>query len=271
MPRNPQRPVGGTGVLTYVGVAVLLVAAVAVAVFALTKNSGGNLSAVAAGYTPPTLSSAESTPAVAPSTSPAATASSPAPTRSAPASDHPARVVFVGDGYAHSDDATDAAHGFPALVGAAEGWKVDVVSCALAGYVAKGSCGTNYAGLIPQIVAASPDIVIVTGGRNDVPSAASTAAAATDFFTQLAAAVPAATVYAVSPVWDSSHGQAALGVVQQAVQTAARAHGASYLDIGEPLRDHPEFITAGSVLPNDAGYAALAAAIEKALPPPSAG
>ena len=246
-----------------------MLAAGGTAFLALTKNNDAELSAIATHYTPPTLPHMSSAPSAPPSTMPSATATptaTPTPTSSASASVTPPRVVFLGDGYT-ADGGSDLAHRFPALVGAAEKWDVQVISCELAGYASTGNCGSAYAGFIPKIAAAHPDIVVVTGGRNDVAKASNTAAAATSFFKQLTSALPEVTVYAVSPLWDDDPADAALGTVQQSVQTAATASGATYLDIGEPLRGHPELVKSDGVLPNNAGNAAIAQAIEAKLPP----
>jgi lysophospholipase L1-like esterase len=243
---------------------VLVLAAAGTTFLALTKNNDAEVSAIAAHYTPPTLPHMSSAASAPPSTAPSATAT-PTPTSSAPASVTPHHVVFLGDGYT-ADGGSDAAHRFPVLVGAAEKWDVQVVSCELASYASTGNCGSDYAGLIPKIAASHPDIVVITGGRNDVANASGTAAAATAFFTQLSTALPGATVYAVSPLWDDDPADAALGTVQQSVQAAAAASGATYLDIGEPLRGHPELVKSDGVVPNNAGNAAIAQAIEGKLP-----
>jgi hypothetical protein len=230
------------------GAAALVTLGATSCAFALTRGGDAQLAAIAADYTPPQLG----------------TGASSTPTPTATGIPHP-HVVVLGDTYAAPGGAHDAGHGFPALLGDAEGWDVDVISCAGAGYATPGTCGSDYAGLIPRIVAAKPDRVIVTGGRYDVGRYQSSAAAANAFFTQLAMALPDTPVFAISPVWDASHAKTPLGVVQQSVSAAAAAHGATYVDIGEPLRDHPELIAADGVLPNDAGSTALAQAIEQAL------
>lgn len=266
MPRNDGHRFRPKGTLTYVTVGVLTLAVAGLTGFALMHDNERGLSAAAAEYTPPTLpNSVPSSPSASPTPSAQASVPAATPTPTATAPTTPPRVVFVGDGYTAAVGATAPGLGFPTLVGNAEHWNVDVVACAGAGYVVSGSCGTNYAGLIPKVVAAQPSIVVVTGGRNDTPQYQSSAQAANTFFAQLAAAVPNAKIYAISPVWDSTDGQMPLGVVQQSVRTAASAHGATYVDIGEPLRGHPELISSG-VMPNDAGYAAIASAIENALP-----
>ncbi|MFC4243333.1 SGNH/GDSL hydrolase family protein [Gryllotalpicola reticulitermitis] len=262
MPGNDRHRFSANGTLKYVGVGVLAAAAIGLAGYALTHHSASDLAAVAATYTPPSLPGGAAS--SAPSAQASVPAGSPAPSTAATPTTRPT-VAFVGDGYAESLDASSPEKGFPALVGKAEGWKVDVIACTNAGYIVSGDCGTNYAGLIPKIVAEKPSIVVVTGGRNDTPQSQSTASAANSFYSQLSSALPAATIYAVSPVWDSTQGPLPLGVVQSSVKAAAAGNGATYLDIGEPLRGHPEYISSG-VVPNDAGYAAIALAIEAALP-----
>lgn len=262
MPGNDHRRVPGGRTAKYVGVTALTVTVVCLAGLALARDDGVGVQNLAAAYAPPTLAYStvvSPTPTVTPSDRAATPSSTPAGATAL------LRAVFLGDGYTASGGASDAAHGFPALVGKAKIWNVDVVACSGAGYVVSGSCGKDYAALIPQVVADDPSIVIVTGGRNDVPHALSSAKATDAFYAELAARLPHVTIYAVSPVWDSAYAPASLETVQRAVKAAATAHGADYLDVGEPLRDRPQLIRSG-VMPDDSGYAAIAAAIEGALP-----
>lgn len=253
----------GKGALKFGAAALLVVAAGTVCAWALSKSTP-DLTAVAASYTPPALPHATSpSPVVTPVVTPS---SKPTPDES----DKP-RVVFLGDSYTASQGVSDPSLGYPARVATAEGWDVDVVSCYRAGYVVPGSCGSAYAGLIPQVVAAQPSIVVVNGGRYDTPSYEQSSAAASAFFTALSAAVPSAKIYAISPVWDSTHAQHPLGVVQDSVKAGVTAAGGSYLDIGEPLRDHPELIGPDGVTPNADGYGVLADAIEGVLPADAGG
>ena len=69
----------------------------------------------------------------------------------------------------------------------------------------------------------------------------------------------------ISPVWDSDPAPAGLAVIAAEVQAAAEQVDASYLDIGEPLAGHPEMIIADGLHPNNAGHAALEAAILAAV------
>ena len=49
------------------------------------------------------------------------------------------------------------------------------------------------------------------------------------------------------------------------VKAEAQRAGATYLDIGEPLFGHSAMMDVDGWHPNDAGHAAIAAAVEKAL------
>jgi lysophospholipase L1-like esterase len=48
------------------------------------------------------------------------------------------------------------------------------------------------------------------------------------------------------------------------VKAEAQRAAATYLDIGEPLFGHPSMMDVDGWHPNDAGHAAIAAAVEKA-------
>lgn len=266
MPQKRKPRASGGAALKYLGVAALAVVAAGLSYYALTKDGSPDLRAIAATYQPPTLpgaSAAGTSGSGEASVNPASIASA-TPSSTATPGGKP-RAVFIGDSYAASDGASDAAHGFPALVAAAEGWDASVVACDGAGYLTVGSCGKDYAGLIPQVVDADPAIVVVSGGRYDTPGYQSSKQPTDAFFAALTAALPGVQIDVVSPVWDASQGKHPLGVVQQWVERAATAHGATYLDVGEPLRGRPELVGPDGVLPNDAGYAALAEAIEGKL------
>ncbi|WP_022882722.1 SGNH/GDSL hydrolase family protein [Gryllotalpicola ginsengisoli] len=236
--------------LTYAAVGVLTAASLAMCALALTKNSSDAAARAASTYTPPTL----------PTGAPASDSATPSPTPGAPV------AVFLGDSYVAGDGASDPADAFPALVAAHEGWQAQVVACPGAGYATAGDCGENLSGLVPTVVADAPDIVVVSAGRYDMSDAADVSAGADAVFSSLHSALPDAQIYVVSPVWDDDHAVQPLGYIQQDVKDAAERNGATYLDIGEPLRDHPELVASDGVMPDDDGHAALADAIEKALP-----
>ncbi|GAA5193127.1 hypothetical protein GCM10023346_17000 [Arthrobacter gyeryongensis] len=49
------------------------------------------------------------------------------------------------------------------------------------------------------------------------------------------------------------------------MKAAAAANGATYLDIGQPLWGHPEFLAADGIHPDDAGHAAIYAAVKQGV------
>jgi lysophospholipase L1-like esterase len=134
-----------------------------------------------------------------------------------------------------------------------------------AGY-AKGSAdGQTYSDLVSEVVAAHPQIVVVSGGRNDRADNVDTLTAdAASLFSQLHSGLPDAELVAVAPWWGDSPHPAVLTAVDQAVEAGVTGAGGVYLDIPDPLYDHPNWM-ADDADPNDLGYAAIAASLEPKL------
>lgn len=201
----------------------------------------------------------------------------PAPLPSATVTTIPV-VAFMGDSYTAGTGASDTDHRFATLVAVKEGWDAQDFGQGGTGYTvaltdaatAKIACGgstcPSYPEMIPKVAAARPDIVVVSGGRNDagVPTNAE-ATAIRDFYKKLRGALPDAKIIATSPIWDSSPPPASLTPMQAAVKSAVQSVKGTYLDIGEPLKGHRDWIIADGVHPNDEGHAAIAAAIEAGL------
>lgn len=175
-------------------------------------------------------------------------------------------VAFIGDSYSVGSGSSDPEMRWTTLVSHNRAWREVNLAQGATGYkVGKDGCPLdacpNYPGVIPAAVAAKPDLVVVAGGRNDATVApADEAAAVAAFYAALSAALPDAQIIVVSPIWDSRAAPAALGQIAKDVQTGAASVHASYLDIGQPLAGHPEFVTSDEVHPNDKGHAAIAAA-----------
>lgn len=174
-------------------------------------------------------------------------------------------AVFIGDGYAAGADSTAPAKRWTSLVAARLGWTEVNLGFAGTGYLTTGATRANYIGSIPDVVAANPAIVVVSGGRNDVgqPEAAEKLAITT-FLNALKAAVPTARIVVLSPVWDDDPVPAGLTAIAADLQAAAATTGVGYLDIGQPLVSRTDLINDGTD-PNDAGHAALADAAVAAL------
>jgi lysophospholipase L1-like esterase len=130
----------------------------------------------------------------------------------------------------------------------------------LAQYWSKGKLNVNYPGVL-QTVNFQPDIVIVSGGRNDQWKPM-TSATIYWFYASLRQKFPAAQLFATSPIWGASRKPPAkIALLQSSVQTATRANGATYIDLGNPLVGHPEYMAKDGLHPNARGHAAIANAL----------
>ena len=191
------------------------------------------------------------------------TTSSPAPH---PKESPPPVVVFLGDDYTSGSGATATSARFTTVLCAALGATEVNLGAAGTGYAKTASAG-DYLTRVARVVAAKPDVVVVSGGRNDVTDDPDTLATdARQLFAELHDKLPAAMIIAVAPFWGDSDPGSDLETVRTSVRQAAKAAGATFLDIPDPLHGHPEWM-ADQANPNDAGYAAIAAALEKKLRP----
>jgi hypothetical protein len=203
-----------------VAIVVLVVANIGLAVLLVQRGSS------------PAASAAE--PAASGTTSADRTTAPVASTGSAPPEvpSAPGLLAVYGDGYSsgNSEGGTGAA-GWPALVADQLGMRLQLTAATLAGYARPGSTGQTY----PQLVLAQPPtgatVTIVFGSRNDVAaSPTDVGAAATRTFQAVLAAAPATELLVIGPSWSSSGAPAELTAVSAAVQQAARAAGATYVD-----------------------------------------
>lgn len=187
------------------------------------------------------------------------------PTSTAPGA--PKVVAFLGDEYTAGTGASDRMHGFSTLVSRRLGVTERDFGVTSGGYAKHSGDGTVYADRVGKIVAARPDVVLVTGGRNDtIDNSATLTKAAADLFATLHKKLPKATLVAVAPFWGDSDQPPSLAAVAQAVKAGVEAAGGRYLDIADPLHGHPEWMADGAD-PNDRGYAAIATALAAKLGP----
>jgi lysophospholipase L1-like esterase len=122
----------------------------------------------------------------------------------------------------------------------------------------------NYEQMVPEAIAAKPDVVVVSGGRNDadeyrsIESERAEGAAVRATFETLRRGLPHAEIVAISPIWDA--GPAPLGIARLRADVAAAvlSVGGTYVDIGEPLAGRPEWLAKDRVHPNERGHAAIA-------------
>ncbi|OZC50993.1 hypothetical protein CH286_05490 [Rhodococcus sp. WWJCD1] len=177
-------------------------------------------------------------------------------------------VAFLGDSYSQGIGASTNGKRWTTLVSAAMGWSELNLAEGGSGYTTSYlGQKTDYSIKLDVIAAAQPDIVVVSGGRNDYEAgtAGITGAVASSLFAAVKAAAPNTEVIVTSPIWDSTEPPADFATLIDGVKSAAAQANALYLDIGEPLADHPDMIDPDGLHPNDAGHRTIAGAALDAL------
>ena len=129
------------------------------------------------------------------------------------------------------------------------------------GYAKATASAGTYDSRVDAVVNAKPQVVVVSGGRNDVADfLPTTKRHVRDLFTTLHDKLPDAVVIAVEPFWGDSDKPAELGPIASAVKQGVHAAGGHYLSIDDPIHGHPNFMADASD-PNDKGNAAIAKAL----------
>jgi acyl-CoA thioesterase I len=178
----------------------------------------------------------------------------------------PAVVAFLGDDYTSGAGASSESARSTTIVCAALGVTEANFGVADSGYANLGVAG-NYASRVDKVVLAAPDVVVLSGGRNDVDSDLdSVATNARAVFNALHQRLPDAVIVAVAPWWGDSAPRRALATIAASIRQAVEAVGGTYLTLPDPLLGHPAWM-ADDADPNNAGYAAIAAALGPKLRP----
>jgi acyl-CoA thioesterase-1 len=185
----------------------------------------------------------------------AASASVVASSESSPSSDVaiPALTVLtIGDSIMNGHGLPEG-EAWPFLLAANEGWTLANAACDGVGVIASGDpgeCNSTYTGVIAAAANLHPDIVIFEGSSNDFgqDNAALLTATESDL-KMLRAEFPSAEIIGLSTLW---------GYTDPPAQLA-------YVDIGQPMSGHPEWMQADDVHPDAAGQAVLASTIQTAI------
>lgn len=197
---------------------------------------------------------------------PAPTPSRPDPPSPAPTKQpKPTVVAFLGDDWTAGTGASSNAKRFTTLVSRSLGFAERNLGADGTGYAKTASDAGDYSSRVKDVVAAHPDIVVVSGGRNDNTNSLDTVTSrAGALFDDLHRQLPHATLVALTPWWGDSDTPKQVTAIAQAVKHAVTSVGGSYLDIADPIHGHPGFM-ADAADPDDDGYAAIAAALEPKL------
>lgn len=175
-------------------------------------------------------------------------------------------AAFIGDDWTAGVGASSPADRFTTRVCAALHLHEVNVGVNQAGY-AESSEHSGYQAQVAPAVRAHPDLVVVSGGRNDsVDLPATDAAAASTLFHTLRAKLPHAVIVAVAPMWGNSPMPPMMKRLGRFVRRAVTAVHGTYLAVPDPIEGHPNEM-ADDADPNDAGYAAIARALTPALRP----
>jgi lysophospholipase L1-like esterase len=188
-------------------------------------------------------------------------------TGSAPPSGGPEPVVaFLGDEWTAGAGTSGKAHRFTTLLSSSLHVKQRNFGSDGAGY---GTSGNSYASHVDELVAAHPDVVVVSGGRNDLSTEhdlTATASEVDQLFHALHTKLPDATLIAVAPFWGDSDLPQPLITLGHEVKDAVTAVHGTYLDVEDPIHGHPGFM-ANDTDPDDDGHAAIAAALQSVVAP----
>lgn len=173
-------------------------------------------------------------------------------------------VLFVGDSYTAGAAGIPSGRTFACQAAALLGWACLVDAQGGTGYVADGHVNsttfTAYAGRLNADQARySPDVVVVTGGRNDVREPAAAAAAAADRYARtVRAAFPKARLVLVSPFWTTSVLPPALAAVRDRLRIDASTLRSQFVDPSTWIAGRAGLIGPDGVHPTAAGHAYLA-------------
>jgi lysophospholipase L1-like esterase len=176
-------------------------------------------------------------------------------------SDRP-MVTFLGDSYtsgSRQDSGVESR--YPHLLGEALDVSVHSAGLGGAGYVTQGTSKKALPSLVSKIHVDS-DVVVVFGGRNDKVGYQPVHDAAAAMFTQIRDRFPDARLVVVGPTWPTSGTPDFVAESNRAIQDAAVANGATFVDAVDWLKADPGLVGDDKVHPSDAGHARLAELLE---------
>jgi len=177
-------------------------------------------------------------------------------------------AVFLGDSFFAGNDETvgsSVSDGMMSVTGENMGWQFQNFAQGGTGYVDPGRAGgttVTYAGHLPEVIAADPDVVIVGGGINDRPHGPERLIVATaDLYDQLEEALPDAQIVVVGPIAPGGPGlYPDMEITHDIIKSAALEAGLPFIDPIEEgwLLDRTGLVGPTNFHPNKAGHALLA-------------
>lgn len=226
----------------------------------IPRRTGATVAAIIAALA---LSGCSSTAAPQPTSSAPQAAASGSPTTSA--SPGSQVVVALGDSIMNGHGLQDG-EDWPSLLADDHNETVYNISCDGGGFVAVGSCGTDFAGLIPDAVKEHPDVVMVQGSDNDHAQAEpALTAATTAMVLELHREFPHAAILGINTLWNQpTDPPDEIAYSSAAVKSAVESVGGTYIDIGQPLAGHSDLVQSDNEHPTAKGQQVLLAEVEAA-------
>lgn len=183
---------------------------------------------------------------------PAATASADAPV-----------TLFLGDSYTEGTGlaTADLEARWPTVLASRLGWQEVNEGCNGSGYTRRGgACANNYVERLAMLGDVDPDIIIVSGGVNDLRATESLIdKRVRETFFALREAFPDARIYAVNGIYYTGPvTPPLLSYLNESVSYAVNQVGGKYLNIGDPLLGHSELMAEDGLHPNSAGHTLIA-------------
>ncbi|MEO6941801.1 MAG: SGNH/GDSL hydrolase family protein [Terrimesophilobacter sp.] len=177
-------------------------------------------------------------------------------------------VVAIGDSIMRGNGLSPA-QAWPALVAASNNWSLTNLACDGAGFVALGvanQCGSDFSGLVAKAASLHPALILISGSSNDLGVDDGLLGAQTDaVVTALRSAIPTATIVGISTVWNDTDAPHQIADINTQVRDAVKQAGGVYLDIGQPLTGHADWLQSDDVHPTAEGQEVLAMAIDGAI------
>jgi lysophospholipase L1-like esterase len=177
------------------------------------------------------------------------------------------RLAVIGDSYTTGTHEgglgpkTWTTHAWRSLAHQGVQVAADVAAEGRAGYGVRGDHGSLFVDLTARAVKPDDVLVVFFGSRNDQGvDPWLLAQMARDSFDLARRTAPSASLLVIGPPWPTADVPAAVLLIRDVLNTAARAAGATFVD---PLTAHwfvdrPDLIGADGVHPTDAGHAYMA-------------
>ncbi len=158
---------------------------------------------------------------------------------------------------------------WPAIIAKRNGWKLTNLACNGAGFAKIGDssdCAEPFSGLIAEAAALHPSILLISGSSNDLGFDDTTLSATTLADIKLLRSEnPTAEIIGISTVWGDTLIPSQIDDINDQVRAAVDAVGGIYLDIGQPLAGHRDWLQSDDVHPTAKGQRVLAKVISGAL------